>query len=62
MVAFVSNYLDENHFEAVLLTFCCYDYGAHAFEAVQKISTNQKDYHKCSLCVIVYWIAKYMYQ
>ena len=54
MVAFVSNYLDENHFETVLLTFCCYDYGSHAFEAVEKISTDQKDYHKCSLCVIVY--------
>ena len=43
----------ENDFEAVLATFCCYDYGANASEAVQKIATDQKDYHKCSSCVIV---------
>ena len=36
-----------------LATFCCYDYGANASEAVEKIATDQKDYHKCSLCVIV---------
>ena len=28
--------LSENDFEAVLATFCCYDYGANASEAVQK--------------------------
>ena len=43
----------ENDFEAVLATFCCYDYGANASKAVQKIVTDQKDYHKCCLCVIV---------
>ena len=26
--------------EAVLVNFCCYDYGANASEAVQKISTR----------------------
>ena len=26
-------------------------------KAVQKITTDQKDYHKCSSCVIVCWIA-----
>ena len=31
----------ENDFEAVLATFCCYDYGAKASEAVQKIA------HRC---------------
>ena len=50
----------ENDFEAVLATFCCYNYGANASEAVQKITTGQKDYRKCSSCVIVYWIAKYI--
>ena len=30
--------LRENDFEAVLVNFCCYEYGANA-EAVQKIST-----------------------
>ena len=28
--------LSENDFEAVLATFCCYDHGANASEAVQK--------------------------
>ena len=48
----------ENYFEAVLATFCCYDYGAKAPEAVQKIATDQKEYRKCSSCVIICWIAK----
>ena len=26
---------------------------ADASDVVQKISTDEKDYHKCSLCVIV---------
>ena len=29
-----------NDVEAVLVNFCCYDYGANASEAVQKISTR----------------------
>ena len=57
MVAFVRNFSVKmtlkNDFEAVLVTFCCYDYGANASEAVQKIGTDQKDYQKCSFCVIV---------
>ena len=52
-VAFCEELLCENDFEAVLATFCCYDYGANASEAVQIIATDQKDYHKCSYCVIV---------
>ena len=44
--------LSENDFEAVLATFCCYDYGPNASDAVQKIATDQKDYHKCSLPII----------
>ena len=40
-------------FEAVLVTFCCYDHGAKASEAVQRIAADQKEYHKCSSCVII---------
>ena len=45
--------LCENDFETILVTFCYYEYGANALEAVQKIAADQKDYHKCSSCVIV---------
>ena len=48
----------ENNFDAVLANFCCYDYGANASQAVQKINADQKDYHKCPSCVKVCWIAK----
>ena len=34
------NLLSENDFEAVLVNFCCYKYGANVSEAVQKISTR----------------------
>ena len=30
----------EIGFETILVNFCCYDYGANASEAVQKISTR----------------------
>ena len=40
--------LSENDFESVLATFCRYDHGAISSEAVQKITTDQKDYRKCS--------------
>ena len=33
----------ENYFEAVSGTFCCYDHGAKASEAVQNIATDQKE-------------------
>ena len=39
--------------EAVLASFCCYDYGANPSKAAEKIATNEKDHHKCSLCVTV---------
>ena len=48
MVAFV-----KNDFETVLDFFYCYGYGANAFEAVQRIATDKKDYCRCSLYVIV---------
>ena len=37
---FCEELLSENYFEAVLVNFCCYEYGANASEAVQKISTR----------------------
>ena len=39
--AFCEELLSENDFEAVLVNFCCYEYGANASEAVQKISTKK---------------------
>ena len=48
-VGFCEGLLNENDFEFVLATFC-YDYSASASEAVQKIVTDQKDYHKCISC------------
>ena len=38
--SFCEELLSENDFEAVLSIFCCYDCGANALEAVQKISTR----------------------
>ena len=55
---FCEELIGENNFETVLTTFCCYDHGAKASEAVQKIAINQKEYHKCSSCVTISWIAK----
>ena len=54
---FCEELLSENDFEAVLATFCCYDHGAKASEAVQKIPIDEKEYLKCSSCVIICWIA-----
>ena len=54
--------LSKNDLETVLATFCCYDYGANASEAVQKKATDQKDYHKSSSCVIVFSIIAKIYQ
>ena len=50
---FSEELLSENDFETILAMFCCYGYGTNASEAVQKIATDQKDYHKRSSCVIV---------
>ena len=55
---FCEELLNENDFEAVLATFCCYDYGANASETVQKFARDQKEYRKCSPCVIICWIVK----
>ena len=50
---FCKELLSEIDFKTVLVNFCCYDYGANAFEAAQEIATDEKDYHKCSPCVII---------
>ena len=39
---FSEEFLSENYFEVVLAAFCCYDYGANASEAIQKITTDKK--------------------
>ena len=39
---FCEELLSENGFEAILITFCCYDQGAKASEALQKVSADQK--------------------
>ena len=43
----------ENNLETVLATFCCNDHDAKASEAVQKMATDQKEYRKCSSCIII---------
>ena len=53
MVVFCEEMISENKFQAVLATLCRYYYGANASEAVQKIATDQKEYRKCSLCVVI---------
>ena len=50
---FCQELLGEDYFEAGLVIFCCYDHGVKASDAVQKITSDQKEYHKCSSCVIV---------
>ena len=57
MVAtFCEELLTENDFEAVLVNFCCYDYGANASEAVQKISTSTLDLYANSLKQLILYL------
>ena len=37
---FCQELLRENDFEAVVINFCCHEYGANVSEAVQEISTS----------------------
>ena len=46
--SFCEELVSENDSEAVLVSFCCYDHGGNASEAVQKIASDQKEYRKCS--------------
>ena len=56
VVVFNEDFLCGDDFEAVLAIFCCYDYGPNASEAVSRNATDEKDYHKCSLYVMVCYI------
>ena len=42
--------MQNGDFEAALTTFYCYDHGAKGSEAVQKITTGQREYCKYSVC------------
>ena len=53
MVTFARKCSVKMTFEVVLANFCCYDHGAKAYEEVQKIVADQKEYCKCSLCFII---------
>ena len=50
MTAYSENFLCCNGFDAVLAIFRSYRFDS---KAVEKIDTDEKGYHKCSLCVIV---------
>ena len=47
--SFCEELLSENDFVTVLANFCCYDYGANASEAVQKISSRTLELYASSL-------------
>ena len=47
-------------FDAVLAIFSSYRYDANTTEAVEKISEDENDYQKCSLCVIVCLAISYL--
>ena len=47
--SFCEELLSKNDFEAVLVNFCCYDCGANASEAVQKISSRALELYANSL-------------
>ena len=46
----------------VLAFFCSYDYDANTSEEIGKITTDEKDYHKCSLTVMVFCITAVYHQ
>ena len=47
--SFCEELLSENDFQAVLANFCCYDHGANASEAVQKVRTRTLELYANSL-------------
>ena len=53
---FCEELLSENNSEAVLVNFCCYDYGTNASEAVQKISTRTLDLYANSLKQLILYL------
>ena len=62
MTVFNESFLSGDHFEAVLAGFCSCDNGVNASEANEKITTAEKDYHRCSLYIIVCCIATAYHQ
>ena len=53
MLTFVRNMSVKMTLKLFLATFCFYDHGDKAPKAVQKMAIDQKEYHKCSSCVII---------
>ena len=53
MSDFSENVFSGDNTHAFLHLFSSNGYGANVSEAVGKIATDEKDYHKYSLCVIV---------
>ena len=49
MAACSEDFLCEDDFNAALAIFRSYGYSVNASVAVEKIATDEKDYHKCSL-------------
>ena len=47
--SFFEELLSGNDFEAVLVNFCCYDFGANASETIQKISKGTLELYANSL-------------
>ena len=47
--SFCEELISENDFHAVLVNFCCYDYGDSASEAAQEISTRTLELYTNSL-------------
>ena len=47
--SFCEELLSGNDFQAVLINFCCYDFGANVSDAVQKISTGTLELYVNSL-------------
>ena len=56
MPAYSEDILCGDDFDTALAIFRFYYYSVNATVAVEKITTDEKDYHKCSIHVIV-WIA-----
>ena len=53
MAAYSEDFLCGDDFDAVITIFCSHDCYANASKVLVKIATDEKDYHKCFLCVIV---------
>ena len=56
MPAYSEDILCGDDFDTALAIFRFYYYSVNATVAVEKIATDEKDYHKCSIHVII-WIA-----